>query len=164
MRNGEGDHFFALFNNKGCFLKGFDHESPMSPWRQSSKALWPRLLDGVPESFSQCLSEPAFDIPNTTFCIWQGNDDQAWNMADVLFPDGDDPDGSGFLLSPLDGNPETYKDWAEDYYETAVDLEAVSEVLHGLALSSSLLKRLNPEQSLALMQDDIDAIGWQIET
>ena len=163
MRDGEGDHFFALFNSSGCFLKGFDHESPMSPWRQPSKELWPGMLTGIPESFSYCLSEPAFDVPNTTFCIWRENSDRTWNMGDIQFPDGSDPDGSESLLSPLDGKPESYKDWAEDYYERAVDLDAVSEVLHGIALSSALLERLNPEQSLALMQDDIESIGWPVE-
>ena len=31
LRNGQGDHYFALFNAAGCWLKGFDHEAPMSP-------------------------------------------------------------------------------------------------------------------------------------
>lgn len=33
VRNGFGDSFFALFNEYGCFFKGFAHESPMSPWQ-----------------------------------------------------------------------------------------------------------------------------------
>src|SRR5262249_49133044 len=28
--NGQGDKFFALFNNHGAFIKGFAHESPMA--------------------------------------------------------------------------------------------------------------------------------------
>jgi hypothetical protein len=31
MRNGQGDDFFILFNNNGAIIKGFDHESTMSP-------------------------------------------------------------------------------------------------------------------------------------
>ncbi|VEL96903.1 hypothetical protein ALT761_01896 [Alteromonas sp. 76-1] len=32
MKNGCGDDFFVLFNQDGCFVKGFDHESAMSSW------------------------------------------------------------------------------------------------------------------------------------
>ncbi len=31
MRNGEGDSWFCVFAPFGAFLKGFDHESKMSP-------------------------------------------------------------------------------------------------------------------------------------
>lgn len=37
IRNGQGDEFFAVFNTQGFLLKGFAHESPMSPYRQVKK-------------------------------------------------------------------------------------------------------------------------------
>jgi hypothetical protein len=33
MRNGQGDAWFCVFGSAGVFLKGFDHESKMSPWK-----------------------------------------------------------------------------------------------------------------------------------
>lgn len=32
MRNGSGDEYFILFNSQGAIMKGFAHESAMSPW------------------------------------------------------------------------------------------------------------------------------------
>jgi hypothetical protein len=32
MRNGSGDDYFILFNSSGAIIKGFAHESPMSPF------------------------------------------------------------------------------------------------------------------------------------
>jgi len=34
MRDGCGNEFFALFNEAGCFFKGFDHEATISPYRR----------------------------------------------------------------------------------------------------------------------------------
>lgn len=160
MRDGEGDHFFALFNDSGCFLKGFGHESPMSPWRRDRNELWAGLLDGVPECFSDCLTEPAFDMQSTTFCTWREHDDEQWNIGNIDFPEGEDPDGSGYLLSSLDGTPESYSNWAQDYFEVDIDRDAVAEVLNGKALTQPLVARLNRDQSLALLDDDLKSTGW----
>ncbi|HYI31772.1 MAG TPA: hypothetical protein VD863_28390 [Bradyrhizobium sp.] len=68
----------------------------------------PGILDGVPAEFAACLREPAFSVENATFCIWRRYGDRAWQVGPVQFlPDHLDPDGSEFLLSPLDGRPET---------------------------------------------------------
>src|SRR5205823_5683396 len=118
MRDGSGDDFVALFNEHGCWLKGFAHESPMSPYQDDgSKRLWPGVLDSVPAEFAKCLAEPAFGVEDTTFCIWRRYGDPAWQRGDIVFPtDHLDPDGSADLLSPLDGKPETYHAWATDYF------------------------------------------------
>src|SRR5262245_65269722 len=68
MRNGQGDDFFILFNNSGAIIKGFDHESPMSPYAHKPKRVWPGVLDDVPDVFRSFLDEPAFTIEDTTFC------------------------------------------------------------------------------------------------
>ena len=70
MRDGQGDSYFAWFNPQGVVLKGFAHESPMSPWRVNPPEIWPGVLDGFPLQFSGILSEPAFILEETTFCIW----------------------------------------------------------------------------------------------
>ena len=60
MRNGSGDDFFALFNSAGCFLKGFSHDCPMSPYRNEPPVIWPGILDSVPDDFLSAVNEPAF--------------------------------------------------------------------------------------------------------
>jgi hypothetical protein len=69
-KNGSGDELYILFSPFGAILKGFDHESLMSPWTREDQSLWPQVFDGVPMVFKHFLGEPAFDIPNTTFCVW----------------------------------------------------------------------------------------------
>jgi hypothetical protein len=54
MRNGQGDDFFILFNDNGAIIKGFDHESPMSPYANDPKRVWPGVLDEVPDVLMTC--------------------------------------------------------------------------------------------------------------
>lgn len=165
MRTGSGDDFFALFNKHGCFLKGFDHESPMSPYRESPKRPWPGLLDGVPKEFAAAAKEPAFNMEDTTFCLWRRYGDDRWHHGPVKFPRAKDPDGSRGLLSPLDGNPRTYLKWAHDYFELSdakgrLYIEHVRHVYEHKPLTESLVEEINPEASLAKLAGDIAEIGY----
>jgi hypothetical protein len=47
MRNEQGDAWFCVFSGVGVFLKGFDHESQMSPWSMQPH-VWRGVLDDVP--------------------------------------------------------------------------------------------------------------------
>lgn len=160
MRNGQGDDLFALFNAAGCFLKGFAHEAPMSPYRFRPKRVWPGVLDGVPAEFAACLAEPAFSMDDTTFCVWRRYGDPGWQAGPVEFPAGADPDGSEFLLSPLDGNPGSYASWAADYYGRPVDITAVQRVYAHERLTADLVEQLNPEASLEGLAADRKEIGY----
>jgi hypothetical protein len=160
MRDGCGDDFFALFNAAGCFFKGFAHEAPMTPYAHRPKRIWPGVLDNVPREFAACLKQPAFSIEDTTFCIWRRYSDRSWQHGAIAFPTGADPDGSESLLSVLDGKAETYKAWAEDYYERSVPLAAVRQVYAHKALTEKLVRRLNSDLTLEELAADIEEIGY----
>lgn len=168
MRNGSGDDFFALFNRHGCFLKGFAHEHEMSPYREDPKAVWPGVLDTVPDSFADGLNEPAFSIEDTTFCIWRRDRDRKWHRGRITFPKGQpDPDGSEWLLSSLDGNPRTYLKWATDYYsldeddaERSLTLQHVRHVYDHKPLTKELVEEINPDLTLKALAADIAEIGY----
>ncbi|MEU7781302.1 hypothetical protein [Micromonospora parva] len=49
MSNGSGDEWAVVFTPDGAFIRLFDHESAMSPYRHPDHELWPGLVDGVPE-------------------------------------------------------------------------------------------------------------------
>src|SRR4051812_33026108 len=49
MRDGSGDEYFILFNPYGAIIKGFAHESSMSPYDTESGKPWSGVLDDVPE-------------------------------------------------------------------------------------------------------------------
>ena len=160
MRNGQGDDLFALFDGAGCFLKGFAHEAPMSPYRRRPKQVWPGVLDAVPPQFAGGLSEPAFSIEDATFCIWRRYGDASWQVGPIEFPAGADPDGSELLLSPLDGDPETYATWAESYYRRPVHRAAVGQVYAHRRLTEVLVRQLNPKTSLERLAADRKEIGY----
>jgi hypothetical protein len=163
MRDGSGDEWLCLFTSAGAALKGFDHESEMSPWGNDDHAVWKGVLDHVTPVFTRFLNEPAFSMQDTTFCIWRSTQDSDWRVGKIEFPDDtDDPDGSQGLLSILDGNPETYKEWAEEYYERPVSLSVVQRIYAHEPLTERLVKALNPEIDVDAIRADATQIGYPV--
>ena len=133
----------------------------MAPYRENPPLLWPGVLDAVPAEFADCLREPAFSIENATFCIWRRRADETWQRGPIQFPpDHPDPDGSAELLSPLDGMPATYRDWAADYYDWDVPLAAVEHVYRHRLLTARIVAELNPDLTLPDLAADISEIGY----
>jgi hypothetical protein len=162
MRNGSGDDLFAIFDKNGCFLRGFDHESLMSPWASRDRKVWPGVLDEVPSEFEASLREPAFHMEDTTFCIWRRSEDSCWHCGSVVFPDGVDPDGSGSMLSLICGTAGDYASFAKDYYEVDVRIDAVERVLSHESLSKDLLSVFPTMRTLQELSADAIEIGYQI--
>ena len=117
----------------------------------------------MPEEFCAFLSEPAFNLADTTFCIWRSAADSQWRRGPVSFPDGDDPDGSERLLWALDGNAGAYQEFARDYFELDADVSAIAEVFRHVALTPGLVERLNPERDSATLATDAKEIGYWIQ-
>jgi hypothetical protein len=76
-------------------------------------------------------------------CLWREHGDAAWQHGAITFPsDGDD--GAGRLFGLLtDGTPEAFQDWARDYHEMPIDLEAVRHIYAGRPLVTGVLKRIH---------------------
>ncbi|TQV83803.1 hypothetical protein [Denitrobaculum tricleocarpae] len=156
MRNGSGDSLFALFNDHGCFLKGFSHE------HQADHLGAEAFYKHVPEDFAVGVVEPAFSPNNVTFCYWRRRNDGEWNDSGVELSKGDDPDGSAFLLLGLDGKPETYQAFACEYYEAEVPLDPVAAIFAHGRLTEDIVRALNPEISIERLQADIAEIGYGV--
>jgi hypothetical protein len=160
MRNGSGDDFHIVFSNMGALLKGFAHESSMSPSANALHTFWPGVLDSVPPSLKDFLGEPALNISDTTFCVWRTRDEEAWQRGTIIFPEGRDPDGSEYLLSILDSEPHSYRIWAEQYYGRSVDLEAVRHIYRHDKLTPTVVARLNANISISDLTADLTSIGY----
>ncbi|MFS0705313.1 hypothetical protein AB6N23_12385 [Cellulomonas sp. 179-A 9B4 NHS] len=163
MRNGQGDEWSIVFGPAGAFLRGFDHESQMSPFRRGGRP-FQGVLDAVPEVFATAASEPAFTLDGTylaTVCLWRRAGDTAWQVGPVPYPPGDDPDGADFLFELLvaDG-PGAYVQFASDYYEVDLAHRDVAHVLAAGPLSEPLVRRLNPDVSLRDLEQDLRAMGY----
>ncbi|MER5830980.1 hypothetical protein ABT116_09110 [Streptomyces sp. NPDC002130] len=165
MRSGSGDEYSIVFSPAGVYVRGFDHESPMSPYAEDGP--WPGVLDEVPEVFRRYVEEPAFcdedGMPLVTACVWQEAGDDGWKAGTIDFPESatEDPDGAGYLFQLLvDRSPEAFQRWAEDYYEVPVDLDAVRHVFSSSPLTEAVVRALNPEIVLADLAEDIAEIGY----
>lgn len=157
MRNGSGDEWYLLFTAAGAIMKGLDHESALFAFGNPRKGIY----DEVPEAFQSFLDEPAFDIDNVSFCIWRTLQDSSWQVGPIAFPEGPDPDGSAHLLAILDGNPETYKAFADDYYEAAFASDAIQAVYAHQALTDNLVRKLNAQLDVKAVDSDLRQIGYR---
>jgi hypothetical protein len=161
MRDGEGDYLFAVFNQAGCWLKGFAHEAVMSPFAVEPPTS--AVLDGVPTDFSGCLNDPALVIDETTFCIWRRYEDAVWQHGPVTFPAGyDDPDGSAGLLQWYDGDPKSYHRWAEGYYERELPIGAIEAIYAHIPLDARVVGALNAKITLDALASDVESIGYPV--
>jgi hypothetical protein len=160
MRNGSGDEYFILFDSHGAAIKGFDHESDMSPWRENPAVLWPGMYDSVPAEFGSFLNEPAFSIGDVTFCVWRRYSDDKWQCGVREFSAGEDPDGSGRMLKILDGDPMTYEEFARDYHEVDLPLSAIQTIYEHKPLTDDTVKALNGELTVADVESDALEIGY----
>lgn len=142
--NGAGDHLFVVLGPEGVVLKGFDHESPVSPWGNAAHALWPGIYEGLPEPLHEWLRDPALEHDDVTFCLWRETGDPTWRRGPVTFPRGE-RDGSAWLLQLLFQTPEAYLEWATDYYEEELDAPAVRDLFAGEPLTEELIERINPK-------------------
>ncbi|MES9511354.1 hypothetical protein ABWJ92_33980 [Streptomyces sp. NPDC000609] len=165
MRNGSGDEYSTVFSAAGAYVRGFDHESPMSPFENDGEP-WPGVIDEVPKLFRAFVEEPTFTdeegVPVVTACMWRGPTDERWCHGTIDFPErAVDPDGAANLFGLLiDRSPEAFQRFAEDYYEVSIDLGAVCHVHALRPLNQELVSLLNPEISLTDLARDISEIGY----
>ncbi|MET9658060.1 hypothetical protein [Streptomyces sp. NPDC006510] len=163
MNNGSGDEFHIIFSKAGAYVRGFDHESPMSPY--VNDVPWPGVVDSVPQVFREHVVEPAFTdegTPRATVCLWREAGSDRWQAGEIDFPDGySDPDGADWMFQLLTApTPEAFKEFAEDYYETAVDLDAVRRVYGLRPLDRQTVRALNSTVSLKAVVDAAAGIGY----
>jgi hypothetical protein len=148
MRNGEGDLWYVVFlPNGAAVLRGFDHNSVMSPYRHDDERLWPGLCEGMPRSLQPWKNAADIEPNEVTFVMWH-LPRARWQAGHVKFPPGKDPDGSEGLLELLDGDPASYVRYAEARLGHKVNLEAVRNVYGGV-LDAGIIQKLNAHADTA---------------
>ena len=152
MRNGEGNQMLILFTNQGACINGFAHESVANTVG---------ILDGLPDMFHEFMNEEPVKSMGTTFCIWQTDLDSAWKTRQLDLPNNDYKDGSSDLLQLLDGNPSTYKNWAEEYYDINLSLTAIESIFKGATVTQELVNQLNLNlEDFSALKSDLEEIGF----
>jgi len=160
MRDGSGSFYFILFNSSGSIIKGFDRESPLGIYNEANGTPWPGVLDSVPSAFNEFLTEPAFFVGEATFCLWREFNDDLWRTGSIAFPNEEDPDGSERLLYILDGDPLTFKEWAEGYHEKSIPIDSIGKIYEHRPLTDELVQSLNPGIEMKDVIEDVEEIGY----
>lgn len=166
MRNGSGDEYSIVFTPSGVYIRGFDHESPLSPWAQQPPQVVLGLTERVPPSLRLQVAEPAFtlgDIPAITVCLWRESSSPVWHYGAPVDPglDGEDG-GASWLFQELDGNPSSYVSFAAEYFEVELEPADVEAIFRHTPLQSELVERLNGEADLSLVYDEVSALGYPV--
>jgi hypothetical protein len=134
MRDGSGDEWFLLLTPTWAALKGLAHER-LSHCRSAGE-----LLGDLPEALRADFGEePAFTITHATYLGWWDDGSRSWTVRS-----GGAHDGAEEHLEVVLGGPEKYQVWAQEYYETSVDLGLVQKVFCEERLTRDEVSRLNP--------------------
>ncbi len=130
MRNGHGDEMHVLFRENGSVINGFAHE-----YEKQDKSA---LTKGLPSIFHEFIfGEPITSI-GTTFCLWT-TEPKNWQVGKLESIE----DNSEEMLNIFDGQPQTYIDWATDYYEMDnLPLNIVSKIYQGQPLTKKMVLSL----------------------
>lgn len=144
-----GDHYHVLFSPAGCIIKGFDHESDLSPYNYDEDEPMPEVIanqdfyDGAPAALLELLFDPALEKEVVTFCAWQTEEDTAWHSAKSDIPEGWDDGIDTFLYYAADLT--RYKEWFEEYYEADLDMKVLQTIFAGQNPTAEMIGALNPE-------------------
>ena len=153
MRNGSGDQMLILFRQDGCVINGFAHE-----FEQEDKR---KLTTNLPSIFDEFIfGEPVKTI-GTTFCLWT-TEQGKWTIGQVENYD----DNSEEMLNIFDGNPQTYVDWATDYFEdsyieSGIPLDAVTKIYNGQTLTKEMVLTIVDElEDWEQLEADLNEINY----
>jgi hypothetical protein len=163
MRNGSGDEYQIVFSSYGAFIKGYAHESLFGSYIADSGCPWPGVISQIPNEFKKVIHDPAFRISDTTFFIWRTKVNSSWLCGEIIWPQNinhQSIDGSEELLFALDCKPETYMTWAEDYYETSLDIKSIEDIYRHRPLTWEGINQINPKCSSDSLLKDIYNIGY----
>lgn len=159
LDHGSGDEVYCFFDRQhGCLIKGFDHESAMSPHAQDEFQVWPGVLDEVPQRLLALLEGPEFRREETTFCIWRGPEDPHWWQGEI-----DEPDEGEWSASLLDHaflDAASYLDWAEEYYSRKqIPAGPVEAVFASCQLDEAAAREMDPKVDLDTVRHALAEMG-----
>ena len=164
----QGDEARLYFSAEGALVKGFAHESDMSPRARFSPlrgkldedGVWPGLFHGIPPSLSIVLDDPDFDRLSTTFCYWRLVSHPKWNSGARDIPEGKDPDGSRDVLEPYIFNSTNVIWWLQEYYDlTPTCTATVAPLLAGAPVDGDILAAFGQAPTPELL-NELRTINW----
>jgi len=157
INNGAGDHLIMLFSAEGSIIKGFDHESQLSPYAQDEHKVWPGIYDNAPNELLSLLEHEGIEKEDVTFCIWRKNSDSRWQKGKVKMPRGAG-DGSDFLIGAIYQTPEDFVQFANDYFELELPVEIVKKIYEGVSITMEMIQMLNPDCAAEQVYRELESL------
>ncbi len=162
--NGAGDHVYFLFSDEGAIIKGFDHESILSPYANDAEEIAKGIYDSVPTELIKLLDE-SIEIHDVTFCIWKSRNDLTWNKGKVVVPEDydDGDDGEYFLLGYIFEDADSWLEWAKAYYEEAgerIQIDYVKKIYEHQTVTKEIVEMINPGRNFDLVDRELKEIGY----
>jgi len=147
MRNGSGDEYFIVFYRFGTIGKVFIKN--MESTEENKKELFKK----IPKQFLGFITEEAFSMDNISFSFWSENK-KIWSSLPIK--------NNLPYLNFLTGDPQIYKDWADEYYEQDIEISEIKKILNFHPITNEIIQKLNPELTLNNLLDDIKEIGYPV--
>jgi len=156
MKTGDGDEYYILFNMRNAIGKVYSDAMPKMSSSEISNIEKEASKNETTVSYliEGFMDEEAFEVSDASFFFWYGSSDKNWTCTQ----EKGDLDYLKFLL----GDATFYKEWAEEYYETYIDLDVVKKIMKHTPLKSSMVETLNPNISMNELSEDIEEIGYPI--
>ncbi|MBL8911749.1 MAG: hypothetical protein JNM17_13740 [Archangium sp.] len=156
FKDGSGNFFFAWFSVKGTVIRGFDHESKMSPFQHDPPREWPGLTKGLPAALSYAKKEPAFALEELTFCTWNTGD--GWKCGPVKMAKRGD--GSEELLACFRSD---FSKFAPKHFDQKFDRSALDALRDFKPLSKPLLDSISRDRDQAMVKEEAKLCGFVLE-
>lgn len=161
--NGAGDHLYILFSDDGAIIKGFDHESPVSPYAHDDEEVTQKIYASVPDELRKLLNDPSIEPKDVTFCLWRSSLNPDWKKGDVPEEYQNQNDGEGFLLGLTFETADRWLDWAKSYYEEEGELIQLNDVRKVYAhekITSEIIAAINPKRDVESVFKELKEIGY----
>lgn len=139
MRDGEGDEYFLHFGDIGAAGKVLSKSKLRSALDD---------LNEIPDTFSEFKRESAFSLEDASFYFWCLDGESVWSASPASIE-------SFHLLGFIAGDDETYRNWAEAYYEREINPTALKEIFNKVAINAEVLQVLNPKLTMQDLQKDL---------
>ncbi|MFP3153044.1 hypothetical protein LQZ18_01165 [Lachnospiraceae bacterium ZAX-1] len=149
-----GDHYYVIFSQAGCIVKGFDHECDLSPYNYDEVyEPMPKEISEhdfyakTPVELSVLLDDVALEKELVTFCMWQSADDTEWHYTPFDIPD-EWFDGIDTFIS-LTPDFDKYIERTNEYYEIDLDTDIVKAIYEGNEITATMIEKINPAGDIA---------------
>ena len=167
ISNDSGDHLYVLMSPEGAIIKGFDHESCLSPYQNDEEPTVESIYANVPAELLALLDEET-EKNDVTFCIWQKPGEVHWHQNSIELPDycfdsdrtQPEDGGQAFLMSYIFAGADEWYEWASIYYELREEAwDAAARLYETGEITRSMMEDLNPERDYDTIIDECEVSG-----